>query len=75
MLVLDFQLIVRVSALNILLELDYHVDIIFIIYKVIRNIFLEYLEVYAQGLLSFVPKVLLFILNFLSPLGLLSKFL
>jgi hypothetical protein len=47
MLVLGFQLVVRISALNVLLESDYYVDIIFIIRKVVRNTFLGYFKVYA----------------------------
>jgi hypothetical protein len=59
----------------VLPELSYHIDIVFIIRKISRNTFLGYLEVYTQGLFSFILKVLLFISKFLSPLRLLSRFL
>jgi hypothetical protein len=47
MLILGFQLVVRVLALNMFLESGYYIDIVFIIRKIIRNTFLRYLKVYA----------------------------
>jgi hypothetical protein len=47
MLVLGFQLAVGVSALNLLPESGYYIDIVLIVYQITKDTFLGYFEVYA----------------------------